>query len=493
MGDIFFLLMFILLTLSLFFTRNYKKDYFSSIRDKKTVMFLFYSLALWIDDKLDWIYLRIRKKSKYDHTVLEKVRSVYLFENPLIQAKFIQVKKWSSILLCLMVGLALATVFSITEKDNSNFEVEQLRRPSFGDGDTSYEVTVKGIDESDISLDINVTQQLPDQEVMMQIFDKKIEEVKEKICGENKSLNEVRTKLNLITSTKEGIRISWDSLDTDWINAWGEIVAEKIPEEGHISILRARLSYAGYESHYEITVKLLPPIETRSYLIQRFKAMLNEKNNNEVKNQFLSLPSNWEGRKIAYRLKKENESIQICGVSILVAFCIASFCEKSIDEKRKKRNRELMLDYATIISKLTLLLHAGLTVHLAWERVVKDYQTQRESGKKEMRYVYEEMSQVYYKIEGGSSEILEYREFGKNCGLHPYQKLVNILEQYITQGSSDTEKLLSDEMYKALENRKNEAIKMGEEANLKLLIPMLLMLGIVLIILMLPAFMSFQF
>ena len=46
-------------------------------------------------------------------------------------------------------------------------------------------------------------------------------------------------------------------------------------------------------------------------------------------------------------------------------------------------------------------------------------------------------------------------------------------------------------MTDALEARKNLALKRGEEAQTKLLLPMFLMLGIVLVILLVPAFLSF--
>ena len=51
--------------------------------------------------------------------------------------------------------------------------------------------------------------------------------------------------------------------------------------------------------------------------------------------------------------------------------------------------------------------------------------------------------------------------------------------------------LLEKEVTDALENRKRKARILGEEAQTKLLFPMLLQLVIVLALLMLPAFLSF--
>ena len=70
-------------------------------------------------------------------------------------------------------------------------------------------------------------------------------------------------------------------------------------------------------------------------------------------------------------------------------------------------------------------------------------------------------------------------------------KLGNLLEQNLKQGTSGLNQKLEEEMIHALEERKNMALRLGEEAGTKLLIPMFLMLGIVIVVLIVPAFMSF--
>ena len=52
--------------------------------------------------------------------------------------------------------------------------------------------------------------------------------------------------------------------------------------------------------------------------------------------------------------------------------------------------------------------------------------------------------------------------------------------------------LLEQESEDAFEERKNMAKKYAEEAGTKLLFPMILMLGIVIVIIMVPAILSFQ-
>ena len=50
--------------------------------------------------------------------------------------------------------------------------------------------------------------------------------------------------------------------------------------------------------------------------------------------------------------------------------------------------------------------------------------------------------------------------------------------------------LLENEAVEALERRKERALQLGEKAGTKMLFPMMLMLGIVMAIIMVPAFMT---
>ena len=54
-------------------------------------------------------------------------------------------------------------------------------------------------------------------------------------------------------------------------------------------------------------------------------------------------------------------------------------------------------------------------------------------------------------------------------------------------------RLLQKEAEDAFEERKSIARRLGEEAGTKLLVPMVLMLLVVLILIMVPAFLSYEF
>lgn len=73
-----------------------------------------------------------------------------------------------------------------------------------------------------------------------------------------------------------------------------------------------------------------------------------------------------------------------------------------------------------------------------------------------------------------------------------YRKLGMLLSQNLRKGTKGLSQILQKEAAIAFEERKGIAKRLGEEAGTKLLGPMFLMLGIVLIIIIVPAFFSIQ-
>ena len=80
--------------------------------------------------------------------------------------------------------------------------------------------------------------------------------------------------------------------------------------------------------------------------------------------------------------------------------------------------------------------------------------------------------------------------FGQRLQSTVYIKFSGLLIGNLKKGNADLLKLLREEAQEALRMRRNLAKKKGEEAGTKLLFPMMLMLGVVMAVIILPAFMS---
>lgn len=72
-------------------------------------------------------------------------------------------------------------------------------------------------------------------------------------------------------------------------------------------------------------------------------------------------------------------------------------------------------------------------------------------------------------------------------------KFSSILVQNLKKGNRSMTDLLKQEAAEAFQERKEAAKRLGEEASAKLLGPMMILLFIVLIIILVPAFISFRF
>ena len=160
-------------------------------------------------------------------------------------------------------------------------------------------------------------------------------------------------------------------------------------------------------------------------------------------------------------------------------------------QQKEKRIRALQADYAGMVTRLGLYMTAGLSLRSSWERTVRDYQEDRLAGGPE-KAVYEEMEITRRAILGGVYEDRAYADFGRRCGTAEYLRLGSLLETYVQQGNRDLFNLLEQEAAGALAGDLMRVKKRGEQAGTLLLIPILILFGLTLLLVVVPAFMQMQ-
>ena len=80
------------------------------------------------------------------------------------------------------------------------------------------------------------------------------------ILGDNRSLDEVRSNLNLIRNIPDtGIKVSWELDNYEVLNLQGKVKNDDLPKEGRIVELRATLSYEEIKEMYFLYARILPP------------------------------------------------------------------------------------------------------------------------------------------------------------------------------------------------------------------------------------------
>ncbi|WP_024348097.1 immunoglobulin-like domain-containing protein [Lacrimispora indolis] len=372
-----------------------------------------------------------------------------------------------------------------------------LKRAGPGKGETTYHVLVSGLDRDNgnkkVPVKIPVRERKYGEEEARELFQRIQPELIEQMLGENESLEEVRRDLNLKSSLRDyGLRIIWESDNPQVIDSFGILHNEDIPEEGNPVWLKARVTDGSNERRYEFLVMVYPPALTQeeraaSDFIQWISG-LDLKQQTEDR---LSLPSVYEGKRLTYFLPGETDYRMLPVLGFLLAALLHVKEEFDRKSQAKLREQKLLFDYSEVVSKLVVYIGAGLTVRASWERIVAGYKEAVKQGKRSARPAYEEMMKTAMQLGSGLSEGRAYGEFGRRCGLQAYIKLSALLEQSQKNGSRQLRPALELEMASAFEQRKNLAKKLGEEAGTKLLLPLFMMLGVVMVMIVVPAFLAF--
>ena len=202
--------------------------------------------------------------------------------------------------------------------------------------------------------------------------------------------------------------------------------------------------------------------------------------------EYYYLPSDWEGRKLEWKTPYDTTGNMLAAIFLAAAFVMIVIIAREEQKARTKRYEELMMDYPGLIMKFTLLVQAGMTVRNTFRKMASDYK-----NKNEKRIAYEELVTACHEMESGISEMEAYRRFGERCGHVKYKTFATLLIQNLQKGSRHMGEMLEKESVEAWDDRKRKAKVQGETATTKLLFPMILMLGVVMAIVMLPACLSF--
>lgn len=158
-------------------------------------------------------------------------------------------------------------------------------------------------------------------------------------------------------------------------------------------------------------------------------------------------------------------------------------------EAEKVRREKIKQDYPELISRLLLLLQAGLVSRSAFIRIANDYTKDLSQGKKK-RPAFDEVCQMCQEMTKGVSEEDAYMRFSARCVLPNYRTLSVLLVQNLKKGGTGLSDALEREIVTAQEEKKRTARIEGEKASVKLLLPMGMMLMVVLAVMVIPAFMS---
>ena len=155
--------------------------------------------------------------------------------------------------------------------------------------------------------------------------------------------------------------------------------------------------------------------------------------------------------------------------------------DHDLEKEGEARQEELALAYPSFLARLTLLAQTGMPIRQIFARLSKE-----KNG-----VVYEEVRRTFREMESGMTQTEALERFGKRTRLPQDKKCAALLAQNIRRGTGELITALGQEAENAFEEQKAAARRKAEEAQTKLLFPMLLMLSVVMILILVPAWLSF--
>lgn len=412
--------------------------------------------------------------------------------------------------LCVGVGILLYLMAELVDSQSSLVENGRLLRNDCGKGEAAYEFYVDGLEEEPEAFSI----QVPERKLTIEQFQACIPEMVELLCerivGENPSLRDVRMDLNLVSEIPEyGVSVKWKSKNPEIVSDFGDVTVgdEKIWQDGANGVasvediesdlvgnecekgigiyLEATLTNGIAEEIVEIPIIVYPLVLTKK---ERFLSYLESLAGSDVVNPEVILPEEFEGQKITYRNFGRSQNLALIGLGFVAAVCLALKEKSDLDTAKRQRESSLMADYPDLVSGFLILTGAGYPAKAAWKKMTVDFSKSKKNG---IHPLFEEMQVTVNQMETGTAETRAYADFGRRCGIRCYIKFASLLESNVSTGGKNLRKLLEDEMEEAFKQRADIARRKGEEASSKLLLPMFGMLGVVMVIVVAPAFLTF--
>lgn len=363
---------------------------------------------------------------------------------------------------------------------------QEIKRNAPGQGDYEEEMKLTSKRYTG-EYKIQVEEQRLTREQVSELFLKARKEIDNSFLGENKTPDAVTDNLNLQKRYQDGmVRVRWSFDCDDCINNEGEIQQEKVTKATIVGVT-AELQYGDYTDIYQFPIQVIPYKKTSEKGFLNSLSRELEKRNPEK--EVLVLPQKIDGQKVVWRKKIPYRGMVVIGLGILGSWFIPYGERWEENRQRKKRQSEMVRDYPSIINQLSLLLGVGISLPEAVDRIVIRYGEKKKTMKMTLPG-YELMSVMNREMKDGVGTLQAIENFGKNSDSKEYRKLAMLLQQNLRKGNAHIVDLLEREDVEAFERRKAMARKLGEEASTKLLIPMIGMLGLVIVILVVPALLT---
>ena len=285
-----------------------------------------------------------------------------------------------------------------------------------------------------------------------------------------------------------GRKIYWTT-DAPWlITSKGEVLNATGKEAVPVQI-KAEISYGSESRVYTEQIMVYPAVYTEEEAIlldiQEELAAREQATRTE---KYFVFPEFVQG----YRIEPaEAAKVSKSAFLILLAASIPLYLYSnyfgSLDTRRKERKEQAEHSYTEFVTKLSLMLAAGISVRQVFVRLAEEY----EKNHGAQHVLAAELKVTKQELDNGRSEMVVYEEFGRRIGVLAYRRMASLLTRNVSKGVQDIRSLLLQEAKEVMAQDRANIRQKGEQAGTKLLLPMMGLLILVFAILLVPAFQSF--
>lgn len=283
--------------------------------------------------------------------------------------------------------------------------------------------------------------------------------------------------------------VSWFTDRPDVID-WEGTLLDGADPDGTPVTLTAAISFGEDTREEEIRIRAYPRTLTESEA--RRKRILDAiAAGSSPESENIILPDTVDGEAAAWERAGGDRGLSLLLMGFILSILLIFSGIRNQDTEAERKKEEMLTDYPHIVSKLVLLLCAGLSMRSAFGKMAADYKMSLQSGGRR-REGFEEILRLCADMEKGLSEAEAYENMGHRACEIRYRTFAALLVQNMRRGSRELIDLLSGEAEEAYEERKRKARILGEKAGTKLIFPTMLMLLVVIAVIMTPAFVSFM-
>ena len=358
------------------------------------------------------------------------------------------------------------------------YPVSSLSRPAYGEGERVQTLTAR-IEEAGEIYQVNVAVHVPEKEAEQALLQEALAEAEKAILAQF----HLRKIEGDVTFPRQygGVALRFESLSPNLMLSSGKLVGS-LREQLQPICFRLRLSL-GEEQRVCYFILHLKALSDCS-LPTRFTAVIQglEAGIYEGEEAVLLPQGLGEGTQVTWMVKTPDRRVGIGVLGLLAILWVLILPGQRTRERQKKEQAALMKEYPRFLGELILYLGAGASFRSALLHLQSSFSEASPMGK-ELELLCQDMQ------EGHSlREALE--QWQSRSPVREIKRFCSLALQSLKEGDETLLYRLREMAQEVFEDRKKAAKKKSEEAETKLLFPMMLMLFSVLLLVLGPALLS---